>query len=95
MVRAVGQSCFAACTLDDLNALHFGTRLRAYALKTIINRFLNAHTLLGFKSHLKNQKSTYKVCTLLMVRAVGLEPTRRRHWLLRPTCLPFHHARGY
>ena len=31
----------------------------------------------------------------LLVRAVGLEPTRRGHWLLRPARLPFRHARGY
>ena len=29
-----------------------------------------------------------------MVRAKGLEPSRFWHWLLRPTCLPFHHARN-
>ena len=28
-----------------------------------------------------------------LVRATGLEPARRKHWFLRPTCLPFHHAR--
>ncbi len=27
------------------------------------------------------------------MRAKGLEPSRFWHWLLRPTCLPFHHAR--
>ena len=39
-----------ACTLDDPNASHFGTRLRAYSLKTIINRFRDACTLSGFDS---------------------------------------------
>ena len=51
MVEAGGEAMpCTACTLDDPNASHFGTRLRAYALKTIINRFLNAHTLSGFDS---------------------------------------------
>ena len=49
--------CFRiACTLDDPNALHFGTRLRAYSLKTIINRFLNARTLSWFESPPGKQK---------------------------------------
>lgn len=39
-----------------------------------------------------NEKSESKAFGFL-VRATGLEPARRGHWFLRPTRLPFRHAR--
>ncbi len=50
-----------------------------------------------FKSlhiHIPKKNTDSRRCSFL-VRAVGLEPTRRGHWLLRPARLPFRHARGY
>ena len=57
--------------------------------------FLTALAHFGFKSLLIltcKYKRTPNGVLLYLVRAKGLEPLRQRHWLLRPTCLPFHHA---
>ena len=53
-----------ACTLDDRLS---GTRLWAYALKTILNRFLYAHTLSGFDSppHISNANKKRTPCGVL------------------------------
>lgn len=38
------------------------------------------------------EKGTFR-CPFLLVRKMGLEPTHRRYWLLRPERLPFRHFR--
>ena len=35
--------------------------------------------------------STTELITQIVVPQVGLEPTRTRHWFLRPAWLPLHH----
>ena len=59
-----------------------------FLLKTILNRFLNAKTLLGFKSLLYAKKKKTHSVLFFLVRVMGLEPIRRRHTPLKRACLP-------
>ena len=67
------KGAFAPCTLVDPNPSDFGTHLPHMRVKkTIINRFLYAHTLLGFKSHplsfLHNKKpQRFRIVVLVRV----------------------------
>ena len=61
-----------------------------FAKNSSLNCFLDAQTLLGFKSHFLQKKKPRQAKAYLgfLVREMGLEPIRRGHTHLKRACLP-------
>ena len=60
MVQVTGQHIASqSALLGHPNALHFGTALRTFLLKTILNRFLRKNLLKVQVLYLLNKKAVY------------------------------------